>query len=80
MRMIGQCCFKYHYPDCNTSFSEGYTEADGVVNLVIKNGLFLSHLYINAIFLPKQARNNHRESTQKQGGVLCTGAGDDLCV
>ena len=33
VRTISQCCFKYHYPDCNTSFSEGYTAADGVVNL-----------------------------------------------
>jgi hypothetical protein len=45
VRTIGQCCFKYHYPDCNTSFSEGYTAADGVVNLVIKNDLFEPFIY-----------------------------------
>jgi len=26
----------------------------------------LSHLYINAVFLPRQARDKHRESTQKR--------------
>jgi hypothetical protein len=29
---------------------------------------FESHSYINAIFLPRQARDNRRESTQKQTG------------
>jgi hypothetical protein len=28
--------------------------------------VFLSHLYINAVFLPRQARDKHRESTQKR--------------
>jgi hypothetical protein len=27
--------------------------------------VFLSHLYISAVFLPRQARDKHRESTQK---------------
>jgi hypothetical protein len=32
---------------------------------------FLRHLYIKCIFLPRQARDKHRESTQK-GGVFRT--------
>ena len=31
-----------------------------------KNAFFLSHLCIKTIFLPRQARDKHRESTQKQ--------------
>jgi hypothetical protein len=31
---------------------------------------FLSHLYIKCIFLPRQARDKHRENSKKSG-VLC---------
>jgi hypothetical protein len=27
---------------------------------------FLSHLYLKVMFLPRQARDKHRESTQKK--------------
>jgi hypothetical protein len=36
-----------------------------------KNGIFLSHLYIQCIFLPRQARDKHRE-TQKRV-AFCAG-------
>ena len=32
--------------------------------------VFLSHLYIKMIILPRQARDKYRESTQKQSGVF----------
>jgi hypothetical protein len=35
-----------------------------------KRLLFLSHLYIKCIILPRQARDKHRESTQKR--TTCT--------
>jgi hypothetical protein len=31
-----------------------------------ETGLFLRHLYIKVIILPRQARDKHRESTQKR--------------
>jgi hypothetical protein len=31
-----------------------------------KKTVFLRHIYIKEIFLPRQARDNHRESTQKK--------------
>jgi hypothetical protein len=34
---------------------------------------FLSHLYIKCVFLPRQARDKHRESTQKRV-AFCAGA------
>jgi hypothetical protein len=34
------------------------------------NGPFLSHLYIKVIFLPRQARDKHRESAQKRDRSL----------
>ena len=33
---------------------------------VSKNAVVLSHLYIETIILPRQARDKHRESTQKR--------------
>jgi hypothetical protein len=44
----------------------------------------LSHLYINAIILPRQARDKHRENTQKRvafsssGAVVEAGSLDDF--
>jgi hypothetical protein len=34
--------------------------------------VFLSHLYIKTISLPRQARDKHRESTHKERCVLCS--------
>ena len=31
-----------------------------------RNGVFLSHLYIKTIILPRQARDKHRENSQKR--------------
>jgi hypothetical protein len=52
---------------------------------VIKQGIYstnagakpavVSHLYIKAIFLPRQARDKHRESTHKRRGIYSTNAG-----
>ena len=70
VRTIGQCCFKYHYPDCNTSFSEGYTAADGVVNLVIKNDLFEPFIYKTRSFYQDRLgkKENHRERKHSKTG------------
>jgi hypothetical protein len=35
-------------------------------NCPVKKRHFLRHLYIKGIILPRQARDKHRESTQKQ--------------
>ena len=32
----------------------------------VRKRVFLRHLYINAMILPRQARDKHRESTQKE--------------
>jgi hypothetical protein len=32
----------------------------------MRERVFLSHLYLNAFFLPRQARDRHRESTLKK--------------
>jgi hypothetical protein len=48
----------------------GWTK--GIVYIAIeidagkKTGGFFRHLYIKVIFLPRQARDKHRESTQKK--------------
>ena len=39
--------------------------------LKVKQRVFLSHLYIKCIFLPRQARDKHRESTQKRQLFCC---------
>jgi hypothetical protein len=36
-----------------------------------KTCLFLRHLYIKCIILPRQARDKHRESTQKREAFSC---------
>jgi hypothetical protein len=41
-------------------------QQDGRVEAVRKRVAFLSHLYIKVIFLPRQARDKHRENTQKK--------------
>ena len=41
------------------------SQRPGVGIYLCENGVFLSHLYINAMILPRQARVKQRESTQK---------------
>ena len=40
-------------------------EADLKGAFEVKKRAFLSHLYIKMMFLPRQARDKHRESTQR---------------
>jgi hypothetical protein len=46
---------------------EGSADFESVV--AVKKRHFLRHLYIKVIILPRQARDKHRESTQKKSGV-----------
>ena len=48
----------------------GIEVVEGEEAWAVRKRLFLSHLYINVIVLPRQARDKHRESTQKQAAVF----------
>ena len=40
----------------------------------VRKRLFLRHLYIKCIILPRQARDKHRENSKKRGRFLADGA------
>ena len=45
----------------------------GDAGVIYKKTVFLSHLHVKTIFLPRQAREKHRESTQKRDRFVLAG-------
>jgi hypothetical protein len=52
---------------------QGHAAGSGWM-MQVRKRRFLRHLYIKVIFLPRQARDNHRENTQKKA-VLSKASG-----
>ena len=48
----------------------------GALNTEVRKRVFLSHLYIKMLFLPRQARDKHKKSSKKDAFSL---AGDEVC-
>jgi hypothetical protein len=64
MTMTQRFCFcRHRYGDGRDKW--GFVTPDGC-----EKRHFLRHLYIKCIFLPRQARDKHRENSKKSG-VLC---------
>ena len=70
MTMTQRFCFcRHRYGDGRDKW--GFVTPDGC-----EKRHFLRHLYIKCIFLPRQARDKHRENSKKSG-VLCSGQGHE---
>jgi hypothetical protein len=61
------CCFtSFHVPEVNIEELLAASKVlDDLIQLLRKTNLFLSHLYIKTIILPRQAQDKHRENSKK---------------